>query len=241
MLPARAHDADLLLLRPAERGVALEELGVPQNQMQRIPHLVGHVSQKLALGAVGALGFILGIAELARTRLDELLQPFAVAAELGHVVHLSDDADGPTAAIGDDRHGEERPHGLAVLSEKAFLDGVGRDVKQAPELHLVGPEVVRVCDVTQPPCAELLGGPPEDAAERAVDPEKLSVEREEGLPDRAVLEGGLELPVGGGHPRAARRVLPREKERHAEHVDRVRHGARVRRPNVREVDEDRDR
>ena len=102
MLPARAHDADLLLLRSAERGVALEELGVPQNEVQRVPHLVGHVRQKLALGPVGALRFILGIAELARTRLDELLQPFAVAAELGHVVHLSDDADGPTAAIGDD-------------------------------------------------------------------------------------------------------------------------------------------
>ena len=156
------------------------------------------------LAAVGALGFILGIAELARARRDELLQPLAVAAELGHVVHLGDDADGPTAVIGDDRHGEERPHGLAVLSEKAFLDGVRRDVEQAPELHLVGPEVVRVRDVAQPSCAELLGGPPEDAAERAVHPEELSVEREEGLPDRAVLEGGLELPVGGGHPHAAR-------------------------------------
>ena len=96
-------------------------------------------------------------------------------------------------------------------------------------------------DVAQPSCAELRGGPPEDAAERAVDPEKPSVEREEGLPDRAVLEGGLELPLGGGHPRAARRVLPREEERHAEHVDRVRQGARVRRPDLREVDEDRER
>ena len=105
------------------------------------------------LAAVGALGFVLGVAELARARRDELLQPLAVGAELGHVVHLGDDAEGPTAVIGDDRHGEERPHGLAVLSEKAFLDGVGRDVEQAPELHLVGPEVVRVRDVAQPSCA----------------------------------------------------------------------------------------
>ena len=97
-----------------------------------------------------------------------------------------------------------------------------------------------MCDVAQPSCAELLGGPPEDPAERAVHPEELSVEREEGLPNRAVLEGGLELPVGGGHPDAARRVLPREEERHAEHVDRVPHGARVRRPDLREVDEDRE-
>ena len=241
MIPARAHDPDLLLLRPAERGVALEELRVPQDDVQRVADLVGHVGEKLALGLVGALGFILGVAELARARRDELLQPLAVGAELGHVVHLSDDPEGPTVVIGDDRHGEERPHGLAVLSEKTFLDGVGRDVEQAPELHLVGPEVVRVRDVAQPSCAELLGGPPEDTAERAVDPEKPSVEREQGLPDRAVLEGGLELPLGGGHPRAARRVLPREEERHAEHVDRVRQGARVRRPDLREVDEEPDR
>ena len=128
MIPARAHDPDLLLLRSAERGVALEELRVHQDHVQRVADLVGHVGEELALGLVGALGFILGGAELARARRDELLEPLAVGAELGHVVHLSDDPEGPTAVIGDDRHGEERPHGLAVLSEKTFLDGVGRDV-----------------------------------------------------------------------------------------------------------------
>ena len=241
MIPARVHDPDLLLLRAVERGVALEDLRVPQDDVQRVADLVGDVGEKLALGPVGALGFVLGGAELARARRDQLLQPLAVGAELGHVVHLSDEPEGPTVVIGNDRHREERPHGLAVLSEKTSLDGVGRDVAQALELHLVGPEVVRVRDVAQPSCAELLGSPAEDTAERAVDPEKPSVERKQRLPDRAVLEGGLELPLGGGHPRAARRVLPREEERHAEHVDHVPQGARVRRPDLREVDEDRER
>ena len=182
VLPARVHDPDLLLLRPAERGVALEDLRVAQDDVQRVADLVRDVGEKLALGPVGALGFILGVAELARARRDELLQPLAVGAELGHVVHLSDDAQGPTVGIGDDRHGEQHPNRLTVVSEQTFLDGVGRDVEQTRELHLVGPEVVRVRDVAQPSGAELLGRPPEHTAEREVDPEEPSVEREQAFP-----------------------------------------------------------
>ena len=238
MIAARVHDPDLLLLRPVERGVALQDLRVAQDDVQRVAYLVRDVGEKLALGPGGALGFIFGSAELARARRDQLLEPLAVGAQLGHVVHLSDDVEGPAVVIGDDRHGEQRPHGLTVVSQQTFLDGVGRDVEQTPELHLVGPEVVRVRDVAQPSGAELLGSPAEDTAERAVDPEEPSVEREQRLSDRAVLEGGLELPLGGGHPRAARRVLPREEERQAEDVDHVRKGAHIRRPELREVDEE---
>ena len=90
VLAARADDLDLLPLRRAERGVALEDLRVQQHHVQRVADLVGHVGEKLALGLVGALGFILGVAQLARARRDELLEPLAVGAELGHVLHLSD-------------------------------------------------------------------------------------------------------------------------------------------------------
>ena len=51
----------------------------------------------------------------------------------------------------------------------------------------------------------------EEGAELAVDPEEPSVQREDSLPDRGVLEGGLESPLGGSCPGAACRILPREK------------------------------
>ena len=98
--------------------------------MQGAADLVGHVGEKPALGLAGPFGFILGLAQLARARRDELLEPLAVGAELGH---------------------------------------------------------------------------------------------------------------GGGHPRAARRVLPGEEERQAEHVDRVGKGAGIRRPDLREIDEEPER
>ena len=63
--------------------VALEELRVQQDHAQGGADLVGHMGEKLALGRVRALGVILGLAELARARRDELLEPLAVGAELG--------------------------------------------------------------------------------------------------------------------------------------------------------------
>ena len=86
---------------------------------------MGHVGEKPALGLAGPFGFIPGFAQLARARRDELLEPLAVGAKLGH---------------------------------------------------------------------------------------------------------------GGRHLRTARRVLPGEEERQADHVDHVRQGAGVRRPDLREVD-----
>ncbi len=165
MISARAHDPDLRLLRPAERGVALEDLRVEQHDVQRVADLVGDVGEKLALGPVGALGFILGIAELARARRDELLQPLAVGAELGHVLNVSDHLDGSPVVIGDDRHDEQRPHGVALLSDEASLDGVGEDLarEQSPGLRLDRSSSSSGEDVVEPTCADLLGGRAEDA------------------------------------------------------------------------------
>jgi len=45
---------------------------------------MGHVGEKPAFGLAGPFGFIPGFAQLARARRDELFEPLAVGAELGH-------------------------------------------------------------------------------------------------------------------------------------------------------------
>ena len=189
-------------------------------------------------GLAGPFGLILGFAQLSRAPRDELLEPLAVSADLGHVLDVSDQLDGLPTGIGDARHGDQRPHGFALLCE-AFLEGAAPDLapEQSPELRLDRSFVVAE-DVEEATCADLLDRRAEHPAQRAVDPEKPTIRREESLGDGNVLERRLELHPGGGHSCAARRVLPREEEDHAEHVDRVWDGARVRRPDLREVDED---
>ena len=204
---------------------------------------MGHVREKAALGLAGAFGLFLGFAQLARARRDELLEPLAVRADFGHVLNVSEHLDGVPAVVGDGRHDQQRPQRVARRSDEVLLDGVGLDLadEKSPGLRFDRFFVGVAEDVVEPTRADLLGGRAQNATERAVDPEKPSVGREQRLPDGRVLEGRLELPLGGGQPCASRRVLAREEEGHAEDVDHVRPGAQVRCPDFREVDEDPDR
>src|SRR3954469_16433482 len=126
MLATRAEDPDLRPLRLAQRGVATEALRVRQDDVQGVADLVGNMSQKLALGLVRALSFLLGRMELARSCRDRPLELVAVGAQLGHVLQLRDDLPGAPELVGDDRHGQQLPAGVAVSAKKALITTVCR-------------------------------------------------------------------------------------------------------------------
>ncbi|HBA71237.1 MAG TPA: hypothetical protein DCZ63_03305 [Geobacter sp.] len=60
MLAAAAHDFELLALGLGQVLLALQDLGITEDRVQRRAQFVAHTGQKLAFGAVGGFGSHLG-------------------------------------------------------------------------------------------------------------------------------------------------------------------------------------
>ena len=133
VLAALLDGLDPLPLVRAERAVVLEDQRVQQHHVQGAADLMGHVGEKPALGLAGPFGFILGFAQLARARRDELLEPLAVRAELGHVLDVSDHLDRLPAVIGDDRQRRAAPR----RGRRPFGPGVSRRCRFGPRPRAV--------------------------------------------------------------------------------------------------------
>src|SRR4051812_8308113 len=101
-----------------------------------------------------------------------------MAAQLADVLHLGDEAGGATAVTRYGRHREKSPGRFAIVPAKAFFDGVPLDLAgEQSGCDLGGLAVVLLREVPQASRGEILGGRAEHAAERAIDPEDLSVRR----------------------------------------------------------------
>src|SRR3546814_6964997 len=72
------HVLSLLLIEGSRRSEC-QDLGKPDNRVQRCPQLVAHVGQEVALGAAGGLGLLLCLPKFVFT-----------APALGHVEPHSD-------------------------------------------------------------------------------------------------------------------------------------------------------
>ena len=84
------------VVEPAVGRLLLEQLGVQDDGVERGAQLVAHVGQELALGAVGDLGRLPGLVQLA------------------HVAEDADGADHPPVRVAQRRGVERRRDGLAA-------------------------------------------------------------------------------------------------------------------------------
>ncbi len=144
---------------------------------------MAHGGEEVALGALGGAGF-LGQFQLAGHRF----------AGLGDVLDLRDEMERLVLAVAGEGDVEVDPDDVAVLVMVALLHvvGGGAAFDEVVDVAEVGVEVLGVGEVLEGEAGEFLGLVTDDFAERAVDLEKATRERDERDAVGGVLEGAGE-------------------------------------------------
>ena len=174
----------------------LQKLAETEDGVERGAQLVAHAREEGVLRLVGALGVLLGGAQL-----------FLRAPGLGDVVDLRDEV-APLLPGGIAHHGHVQadPDEVAALVNVAFFQGIGFDLpgdQTGDEVQVRG-EVRGVGDGLEIAGEEFRLGVADDLAKGLVDAQPAAIPRHDGQPERAALERAAEAGLaflqfaGGG-------------------------------------------
>ena len=112
------------------------------------------------------------------------------AFEAADVLDLRDEVQRLPFGVAHQRDGQQRPNGLAVAADIAFLHGVAADVavEQIVQLAEIGVEVVRVGDLLKGQAIESFGRIAEQLAQRPVNLQPFALRRHQRHADGGILQ-----------------------------------------------------